>query len=59
MAKQYDNLMIYSLELAKKLIRQGYKVVDIVTNKNMVNGVIFYFNNIPAIQKEIDNYKNK
>lgn len=57
MVKQYDNLMVYSFELAKKLIRQGYKVVDIVTNKNMVNGVIFYFNNIPAIQKEIDNYK--
>ena len=57
MVKRYDNLMVYSFELAKKLIRQGYKVVDIVTNKNMVNGVIFYFNNIPAIQKEIDNYK--
>ena len=44
---------IYSLQLAKDLLKKGCKIVDVSENTKM-RGIVFYFENNELVEKMIE-----
>jgi hypothetical protein len=45
--------------LAKKLLKMGYKIVDLERNKFCSERTVFIFQNEPGLDKIIDEYKQE
>lgn len=45
-----DSIVIFSAKIARDLIRQGYKLDDISSDKNIKIKTIFYFENTEKLK---------
>lgn len=59
MQKQKKCRVILSPQLARMLLRQGYKIVDIEPNKNIPERTVFIFENAPGLEKIIEYYRKE
>lgn len=51
--KQRQGILVYNLDLAKELMDLDYKVVDIEYNTNNPGLLVFFFENVPGIKKDL------
>lgn len=47
-----NNFLVFDSFFAKKLLQMGYTIVDVDPNRNLKNGVIFYFKRERDIEKD-------
>ena len=47
------NFAVFSFQLAKSLLSNGWEIKDIATNYQIDNNIVFYFEDCPQIREYI------
>jgi predicted CoA-binding protein len=49
--------IIYSTKLARRLIKEGYRIIDVKPNKNNLDRTVFIFEYTPGLIAVLDQYR--